>query len=250
MVKEAYYFSHDANARNDPKICELRADWGWAGYGIFWALIEIMRDQESYSIKESQLKAAAFQLRLTEKKLHKFVTDCVRYGLFISQDEHIVSISFQNRMKKRNEISLKRAEAGKKGGEKVNHNNNHTEAIAKQSESKTQAIDEQEESTKGKERKGNKKETKGKGKESDLIDPPEILTPNEATQKAIAERGFTEYEGSNLIASCLDWHRSKGNQMKDWQAACRTWIRKQNKQPSTDEYDFSGIRHAANNRTS
>jgi len=40
MSKDAYYFSHDANAQDDEKILDLRADYGWEGYGLFWAVIE------------------------------------------------------------------------------------------------------------------------------------------------------------------------------------------------------------------
>jgi len=46
MKKEAYYFSLDSNARDDPKILQLRMEMGWEGYGLFWAIIET---EEAYS---------------------------------------------------------------------------------------------------------------------------------------------------------------------------------------------------------
>jgi len=36
MKKEAYYFSHDSNARQDEKIIKLRMKLGWEGYGLYW----------------------------------------------------------------------------------------------------------------------------------------------------------------------------------------------------------------------
>ena len=42
MANEAYYFSHDSNARNDEKVLMLRAKHGWEGYGLYWALVEMM----------------------------------------------------------------------------------------------------------------------------------------------------------------------------------------------------------------
>ena len=50
-MKDAYYFSHDSNARHDPKILEMRAAYGAKGYGWYWMIIEILRDQEAYRIK-------------------------------------------------------------------------------------------------------------------------------------------------------------------------------------------------------
>jgi hypothetical protein len=35
------YFSHDANARHDEKILELRAELGWEGYGTFGLMCSI-----------------------------------------------------------------------------------------------------------------------------------------------------------------------------------------------------------------
>mgnify|MGYP001571362697 CR=1 FL=1 len=48
--KDAYYFKHDSNAHTDLKIKRLVKRYGWQGYGWWWLLIEIMRDQASYSL--------------------------------------------------------------------------------------------------------------------------------------------------------------------------------------------------------
>ena len=45
MTKVSYYFSHYANAHHYEKILELRAELGWEGYGIFWAMSEYKRPQ-------------------------------------------------------------------------------------------------------------------------------------------------------------------------------------------------------------
>jgi len=47
MKKDAYYFSHDSNARHDPNICEMRLNYGMEGYGLYWVMIEMMREQEN-----------------------------------------------------------------------------------------------------------------------------------------------------------------------------------------------------------
>lgn len=46
--KDAYFFSHDCNARNDPKILALRSVYGAEGYGVYFMLVEILREQPEY----------------------------------------------------------------------------------------------------------------------------------------------------------------------------------------------------------
>ncbi|MFG6179738.1 Lin1244/Lin1753 domain-containing protein, partial [Halomonas sp. THAF12] len=50
-MKNTYYFSHDGNARNDPKILSMRSVYGSEGYGWYWIIIEMLREQEDYKIK-------------------------------------------------------------------------------------------------------------------------------------------------------------------------------------------------------
>ena len=48
MANNAYYFSHDSNAKDDPKCMLLIDQLGLEGYGIFWILIEVLREQPEY----------------------------------------------------------------------------------------------------------------------------------------------------------------------------------------------------------
>lgn len=48
--KDAYFFSHDCNARNDPKILALRSVYGAEGYGVYFMLVEILREQPEYRL--------------------------------------------------------------------------------------------------------------------------------------------------------------------------------------------------------
>jgi len=50
-MKETFYFSHDNNAFNDDKILELRFDMGIEGYGLFWAVIEFLANQDEYKLE-------------------------------------------------------------------------------------------------------------------------------------------------------------------------------------------------------
>ena len=46
MKKDAYYFPHDSNATEDPKMMLLIDELGMEGYGIFWMLLEALRNQK------------------------------------------------------------------------------------------------------------------------------------------------------------------------------------------------------------
>lgn len=48
----ASYFSHDCNARNDPKILELRMKHGMAGYGIYFSILEKLMEDKITSVSK------------------------------------------------------------------------------------------------------------------------------------------------------------------------------------------------------
>jgi hypothetical protein len=98
MAKDAYWFRHDANARNDIKIIELRSIHGYEGYGIYFAIIEVMREQTDYTISESKIGMVAVALGLPLDKLKPIMDDCISIGLFERRDGQILSQSLLNRM--------------------------------------------------------------------------------------------------------------------------------------------------------
>lgn len=94
--KEAYYFPHDSNAQQDEKILALRMKFGWEGYGLYWALIEILRDATDYMITKDYNRIA-FQLRVNASTVKSIVED---FGLFAFTDdgECLYSESLNRRM--------------------------------------------------------------------------------------------------------------------------------------------------------
>jgi hypothetical protein len=145
-MKEAYYFSHDSNARNDLKMVKLRRLHGLEGVGLFWCVVEMLREANDYMLPLETIPDICYELRITEEVFGSLF-EC---ELLTKNDTHFYTESLINRMKKREEISKLRAEVGKKGG------------LAKQTPSKTEANAKQEVSIKGKERKGNKSKVKEK----------------------------------------------------------------------------------------
>jgi hypothetical protein len=110
MKKEAYYFSHDANAKDDPKILQLRMEMGWEGYGLFWALIEMLRNESDHRMR-THYKSIAFALHTQEDSIKKLIND---FDLFAIEGEYFWSESLLKRMEMKESKSEKARQSAKK----------------------------------------------------------------------------------------------------------------------------------------
>ena len=120
-MKDAYFFSHDSNARNDPKIMALINVYGMEGYGRWWVLVEMLREQTDYKLKLRQwsTNALAMAMLWDANGVEKFIHDCVNeFELLESDGDYIWSNSLLRRMSILDERRKKRSEAGKKGAKK------------------------------------------------------------------------------------------------------------------------------------
>lgn len=100
MAKETYYFSHDSNALTDTKILNMRADYGLEGYGLYWAIIEMMRNEENYKLElDKNTYRAIKTLTNTTIDIENFIKNCIEdYKLFNQKDENFYSNSLLKRM--------------------------------------------------------------------------------------------------------------------------------------------------------
>jgi len=102
MLKESYYFSHDTNARNDPKIMALRSKYKYEGYGWYFAFIEMMREQADGKLsmrRQCDFDAFAMQMQCDSETIKKFINDCINeYELFVENDGYFFSLSLLKRM--------------------------------------------------------------------------------------------------------------------------------------------------------
>ena len=116
MKKDAFYFSHDSNAKDDPKCVLLIEQLGLEGYGIFWVLIEILREQPNYKYPLILLPALARRFNTSSEKINAVVS---KYGLFdIENNEVFLSPSLTERMQYLEAKREKRSIAGQLGNEK------------------------------------------------------------------------------------------------------------------------------------
>lgn len=89
MQKDAFYFPHFCNARHDRKIKRLRKELGLEGYGIYFMLLETLREQQDMMYPMDDIDLLAEEFVTSEQKVR--VTIC-NYELFeIDQDQKFFS---------------------------------------------------------------------------------------------------------------------------------------------------------------
>lgn len=93
--KDAYYFPHDSNAKDDPKIIQLVEQLGLEGYGIFWVLIEILREQPDYRYPLAAVPGLARRYSTTTEKVKVVIHS---FNLFEIDEEMFFSPAFSRRM--------------------------------------------------------------------------------------------------------------------------------------------------------
>jgi len=209
MAKDAFYFSHDSNARNDENIVSLRMDMGWEGYGLYWAVVEMLRDSETYEMA-LDYKRIAFALQTMPEQIEKVISD---YQLFEIENNFFWSNSLKRRMELREKVSSERKKAAKKRWDK---------AKAMQLDNKSNAV-----AMQGKERK-----EKGKERERENYSPEfqEFwkLYPSRNGKKTGKREAFEEYNKAlkktdpKTISSAVvaqsktnDWKKENGSFVPD-----------------------------------
>lgn len=113
-MKEAYFFSHDYNARQDPKMQEVLMDYGVAGIGIYWCIVEQLYEQGG-RMPLSSIKAIAFTLHVPQDDVRSIIEN---YDLFANDGTEFWSPSVTRRLETRQKTSEKRAKAVAKRWEK------------------------------------------------------------------------------------------------------------------------------------
>lgn len=157
-VKDSSYFSHDSNARRDPKILALRSVYGMEGYGWFWTIIEMLREQPGYKLSidsKYAYKAIAMELHCDESKAIEFIQDCIKeFGIFETDGEQFWSQSLLRRMEIKETKSNKAREAALARWGKDEESESNASAMQSHSEKSSSNA------SKVKESKVNKKESK------------------------------------------------------------------------------------------
>ena len=138
MAKEAFYFSHDFGARNDPKLQKVRIKLGHEGTGVFWDLIEMLYE-EGGKLSLADIDIYADTLRTSSNIINSLIAD---FGLFDNDTIEFWSNSVNKRLDQRTEKSEKARESARLRWDKnanalknnANAYNNNANATIKVSE--------------------------------------------------------------------------------------------------------------------
>ena len=183
------YFSHDSNARNSEKMLKLRMELGAEGYGIYFMLLERLRDESDYmSLKDYNM--LAFDLRVDSSVIKKVVED---FDLFIltKDSKKFYSESFLRRMEMKDAKSQKKSQAGKMGAkarwdkEKAVSKDSINEDDKWQPHSSAIAVPTKKMASKVKESKVNKSKEKESKKSTQKLDVISEYTSNENLRNTI-----------------------------------------------------------------
>ena len=104
------YFNHDSVARLDIRVIKLRSKLGYEGYGIFWAVLELLFTEENKLCIEDY-DSLAFGLQCDPKVLKQVIED---FDLFVLEDGCFYSRRLNNHIEEINNKSNKAKENASK----------------------------------------------------------------------------------------------------------------------------------------
>ena len=207
MSKDAYYFRHDSNAHRDMKMVALRRAHGMAGYGVFWLLVEVMREQTEYKIMRQQIPDLAYDFRVDD--LENIVNTCCNLGLFVCDGDEIWAPALCRNMEAVEEKRHRAKEAGKIGALKRWHSDPIATPLRSHSNER-----------KGKDNKGEKRKS---------APPPKKQKYGEHVALSDAEHSkLTETYGpantEKMIAKLNAYKGSSGKKYKSDYQAILNWV--------------------------
>ena len=215
-MKEVVYFSHDGNARNDEKSIAVRMKYQWEGYGLFWALVEKLRESTDYKLSKDY-NLIAYDLRVDAGIIKSIVED---FGLFVFTEDgkYFYSERLNNSMNLMNSKSQKARDSVNKRWEKNKKNNKIHERNTNVIPNDTNVIQIKE----------------SKVKESKEIQQP-FMPPSKIDVTAFfVANGFPEALGVKAFDYYSpDWVDSNGKKVKNWKLKMKSvWFTEENKQNS------------------
>ena len=232
-MKETFYFQHDYNARNDPKLQDVLIDLGVEGIGVFWCIIEQLYEQGG-TLPLHYCKSIAFALHVDFCMVEHLVND---YGLFKNDGQNMWSESVLNRLNRRKDISDKRKLAAlarwrqnlenqSQASTQTNDNPiaNNANEMQVQTTSNASAGHKEKEI---KEKNNIKESNKEKHETAKRFVPPTL----EEVNARITEMNYT-FDAEAFVAfyQSKNWMVGK-SKMKDWRAAMVTWQKREPRFP-------------------
>lgn len=237
-MKESYYFPHFCNARHDRKIKRLRKELGVEGYGIYFMLLEVLREQQDMRYPLSDIDLIADEFNTSEQKI---ITVIKAYELFEIDDQEkffspkmLVYLEPYFRMKEQRRI------AGIESGKKRKAN-----LLQEKNDRSTDNEQQFNENEQSKVKESKVKESKvNKNKEK-------YITVSEFENISIEENKIEEFNSSyekhklewmvKKLDSWLETKKKKCNGIRSFKAYCNNWVE--------ESYNAQKVGNASQNNT-
>lgn len=211
------YFSHDSNAKDDPKIIKLIDALGLEGYGAFWVLIELLREQPNLRLPIASIPRICRTFGITTPKMESVI---YHFELFSNDGEYFFSPSLLKRMLEMKEKYTARSLEGWKTRLQNTDNQQNLLEVPLQSNANYPQNDAdamQNDAKNANEIKVN--ESKLKEKKKDIY--PTI----EEAESYFIEKGASKIESDKFFY----FYESKGwkvgkNPMVNWKSAASGWL--------------------------
>jgi len=123
------YFIHQSNSFQDYKIIKMRSKLGIASYGVFWAVLELLFNEEN-KLCIDDYDALAYSLQCDTELLRQVIED---FELFVIEDNCFYSKRLNSHIEEINNKSIKAKESASKRW-------NNANAIRTQSDSNASKV--------------------------------------------------------------------------------------------------------------
>lgn len=98
-TKDAYWFPHDANARNDRALIRLVSRYGERSGWYYWCTIEYLRELPGYKLPEEDVDLLADGIRADVDVTREFLKAAIALDLIVLEGGNYYSESLIERMK-------------------------------------------------------------------------------------------------------------------------------------------------------
>lgn len=213
-MKKTYYFQHDFEAINDPKIQYLISEFGAYSYGLWWRIVELLHSSNDNRLEHKKYLycSIASQLKLTIEDVTNFVNFCIEDAEILQSDgDFFWSERVLKNVGKMEMIKEKRSQAGKKSAEKRADN----EAVATSVQQNTTSVQHL-----------SRKEKKIKEKKEyiyPILEDVILFFKENGYSESVAKQAWNYYEDAG-------WSDSSGKKVLNWKQKMRgVWFRDEHK---------------------
>jgi len=235
------WLKHMTCANRDEKMMRIMDEFGAAGYGMYWLILETIAeklDENNDTFVEMSAQSWRKLTGIPPKTLEKFLSFCQVLGVFtVENSENLIRVDCPNLLKYRDEYQRKQSKKSGQAPDKLQPKNIETE---------TEEEIEEEKEKEGVNKVTNEKSTAPAERTSA---PPSLEDVREenamkgynATDEVIQEF-FYHYEA-------VGWKTSGGASIQNWRALLQKWLIKDGKMEKqrgkrnseTPSFDVSGF---------